>query len=171
MTDPSQTVVTDALLVEQPGVVVVRGWRNLSICVWTDKATGPTARLVMGTLDRPGAQGLRQSFVHVIHNKRPLPDSDARHVFMQAMKERADSLACVAVVVLGSGFWASAMRNAVIGMRVFAPSTFDFRVFGACEEVVGWLPGAHEKHTGITIPPVALASWLSAAREITGLQP
>jgi hypothetical protein len=155
----------DQLLVEQAGVMIVRGWRNLGICVWTGQATGHAAAMVAQTLDRPEVQGLRQSFVHVIHNKLPLPDSKARQIFMQLMKDRADGLACIAIVVLGSGFWASAMRNAVIGMRVFAPSTFDFRVFGSCEEVVGWLPAAHERQTGIVIPPLALAKWLSNARE------
>lgn len=156
---------TDQLLVQEPGVVIVRGWRNLAICVWTGQATGPAASLVAQTLDRPDVQGLRQSFVHVIHNKRPLPDGDARRIFMQLMKERAAALACIGIVVLGSGFWASAMRNAVIGMRVFAPNTFDFRVFGSCEEVVSWLPLAHERHTGVAIPQLALAKWLGDARE------
>jgi hypothetical protein len=167
MNDRSQTLneSTDQLLVEQPGVVIVRGWRNLAICVWTGQATGRAASMVAQTVDRPEVQGLRQSFVHVIHNKRPLPDSNARQIFMKLMKERADDLACIAIVVLGSGFWASAMRNAVIGMRVFAPSTFDFKVFGSCEEVVGWLPAAHERQTGIAISPLALANWLGHARE------
>jgi len=156
---------TDQLLAELPGVVMVRGWRNLAICVWTGQGTGPAAALVGRTLDRPEAQGLRQSFIHVIHNKLPLPDSNARKIFMQLMKDRAQGLACIGIVVLGSGFWASAMRNAVIGMRVFAPNTFDFRVFGACEEVVSWLPGAHERQTGVAIPSLALAKWLSHARE------
>lgn len=162
---PTPNDSTDQLLAEFPGVVVVRGWRNLAICVWTGQATGPAASLVSRTLDRPEAQGLRQSFIHVIHNKRPLPDSNARQIFMQLMKERAEGLACIGIVVLGSGFWASAMRNAVIGMRVFAPNTFDFRVFGACEEVIGWLPAAHERQTGVVIPPLALAKWLGNARE------
>jgi hypothetical protein len=156
----------DALLAEQPGVFSVRGWRNLAICVWTGQATGPAAEQVKRTMDRPDAHGMCQSFVHVIHNKLPLPDSAARQVFMSLLKERSDTLACIAVVVLGTGFWASAMRNAVIGLRVFAPSNFEFRVFGTCEEVVAWLPTAHEKQTGVAIPPTALAKWLGGARDI-----
>lgn len=154
------TIVADAQLAEMPGVVSVRGWRNLTICIWTGQATGPAAQLVKTTIDRPQTQGVRQSFVHVINENLPLPDSASRSIFMTLMKERADDLACVAVVVLGSGFWASAMRNAVIGMRVFAPRNFDFRVFGSCDEVVLWLPAAHEKHTGVALPPDALAQWL-----------
>jgi hypothetical protein len=158
-------VVSDSLLVEEPGVVLARGWRNLAIVVWTGQATGPAAALIGQMLDRPEARGMRQSYIHVIHNKRPLPDAAARREFVQMMKNRARELACIGVVVLGSGFWASAMRNAVIGMRVFAPSSFDFRVFGSCEEVADWLPAAHERLTGVAIPENALTQWLSAARD------
>jgi hypothetical protein len=145
--------------------VIVRGWRNLAIVVWTGQANGLAAELVSQTMDRPDVLGMRQSYVHVIHKELPLPDGAARRVFMQLMKARGQQLACVGIVVLDSGFWASAMRNAVIGMRVFAPNSFDFRVFGSCEEVADWLPAAHERQTGVAIPEPALIQWLSAARE------
>lgn len=55
------------------------------------------------------------------------------------MTERSSELACVAVVVGGTGFWASAMRNAVIGLRVFASRGFELRLHGSADEVVAWL--------------------------------
>lgn len=158
-------LVTDSLLAEHPGVVIVRGWRNLAIVVWTAQANGPAAELVNQTMNRPDTRGSRQSYVHVIHNKLPLPDGAARRSFMNLMRDRGRELACVGVVVLGGGFWASAMRNAVIGMRVLAPSNFDFNVFGSCEEVVDWLPAAHERQTGVAVPASALSQWLNTARE------
>jgi hypothetical protein len=138
----------------------VRGCKNLAVAIWTGQATGPAAELVVQTLERPEARGGRQSFVHVIHNQLPLPDAEAREVFMRTMKDYAPRLACIAIVVLGSGFWASAMRNAVIGMRVFAPRGFEFRVFGSCAEVVEWLPTCHQKETGVAIAPSDLSRWL-----------
>jgi hypothetical protein len=150
------------LLGELPGVVSVRGCKNLAIAIWSGQATGPSAELVVQALDRPELRGTRQSFVHVIHDQLPLPDSAARDVFMRTMKGRAKDLACVAIVVLGSGFWASAMRNAVIGMRVFAPRGFEFRVFGSCDEVIAWLPDVHAKETGVVIAPADLSRWLQS---------
>lgn len=162
-TRPHLSIVpSDVLLAEVPGVVTLRGFSNIAIATWTGQATGEAAEVVVSSMDRPEVQGRRQSYVHVIHNKLPLPDAAARHVFMTSMKGRSSELACVAIVVLGTGFWASAMRNAVIGMRVFAPRAFEFRVFGSCEEVVAWLPAMHELKTGVAISPIALGRWLGA---------
>lgn len=160
MTSPARAV--SAIVAELPGVVVLRGLANLTLCTWHGQATGRAAELVTQTMDRPELRGRRQSFIHVIHTGLPLPDAEARQVFMNTMKERANDLACVAVVVLGTGFWASAMRNAVIGMRVFAPRAFEFRVFGTCDEVVDWLPTANEKLAGVALAPEALRALLSA---------
>lgn len=157
----------DVPLAEHPGVVTVRGYRNVAFVAWTGQATRAAAETVVQLMDRPEVRGLRQSFVHVIHNRLPLPDADARHVFMQSMKERASDLACVAIVVRGTGFWASAMRSAVVGMRVFAPANFQFGVFGSHEEVVAWLPTKHTLQTGVELPPGAVSHWLEQLPSVT----
>jgi hypothetical protein len=80
--------------------------------------------------------------------------------------ERGNELACVAVVVGGTGFWASAMRNAVIGLRVFASRKFELRLHGTVDEVVTWLPSAHQQQTQVELPASALREWLKQAQEL-----
>ncbi|HKU42512.1 MAG TPA: hypothetical protein VJR89_30350 [Polyangiales bacterium] len=149
---------------EYPGVVSVSVWKNLGICSWTGGAVGPAVDTVASAMDKLHATAARTSWVHLIQDGLPLPDSAARSGFIRIMKERTTELACVAIVVGGTGFWASAMRNAVIGLRVFAPRSFDFRLHGTHEEVVRWLPEAHREKTGVQISPESLARLLSQVR-------
>ncbi|HEX5659681.1 MAG TPA: hypothetical protein VFX59_20940 [Polyangiales bacterium] len=116
-------------------------------------------------MDRPGAAGRRSSYVHIIRDQLALPDADARTGFTQLLRKRHAELGCVAIVVGGTGFWASAMRNAVIGLRLLGPRDFEFRLYGTADELVEWLPAAHQRLTGVSIAPVTLRQLLSTAQE------
>ncbi|MET0342218.1 MAG: hypothetical protein ABW252_14535 [Polyangiales bacterium] len=73
-------------------------------------------------------------------------------------------IACVGVVLLGSGFWASAMRNMVIGLWLLVRTPFEYRMHGRVEELFEWLPAAHETRTGVVITPTELSALRSEAR-------
>jgi hypothetical protein len=148
---------------EQPGVLTVSAWKNLGICSWTGGATGPSVETLVQAMDKIRLPDQLFSWVHLIREGLPLPDSGARHNFIRLMKERQNELACVAIVVGGTGFWASAMRNAVIGLRVLAPRSFEFRLHGTPGEVVEWLPGAHQRKTGVELPSETLARLIAQA--------
>ena len=149
---------------EYPDVLVISAWKNVGICTWVSAAVGPAVDVLVETMKRIGAPGQRVSWVHIIRDQAGLPDTAARSGFARVMREQHDELGCVAVVVGGTGFWASAMRNAVIGLRVFAPRKFELRLHGAIEEVVEWFPAAHEKVTGIQLSSTALQRFLSEAQ-------
>lgn len=148
---------------EYPGVLAVSAWKNLGICSWTGGATGPAVDALVQAMEKVRVPGQRSSWVHLIREGLPLPDGGARTNFIRLMKERQDELACVAIVVGGTGFWASAMRNAVIGLRVFAPRTFEYRLHGSPGEVVEWLPQAHRDKTGVELPSETLAQLIAQA--------
>ena len=148
-----------------PGVVTISGWRNVRIVSWVAQAIGPAVEEVHRAMDR--SQSFPQySWVHLIRDKLPLPDARARDGFVRMMRDRSSELACVAVVVGGTGFWASAMRNAVIGLRVFAPGKFDLRLHGSIDEVVTWLPNAHQRKTQVELPATALRELLMQAQAL-----
>jgi hypothetical protein len=151
------------LIGEYPGVVAISAWKNLAICSWTGGAVGPSVDVVVRAMDKIRPPDQRCSWVHLIRSGLPLPDSAARSSFIRAMKERQSELACVAIVVGGTGFWASAMRNAIIGLRVLAPRSFEFRLHGAHEEVAAWLPEAHKRQTGVDISAETLLRLLAEA--------
>jgi hypothetical protein len=92
-----------------------------------------------------------------------LPTPEARAGFLQMMRDHAEQLANVAVVVGGSGFWASMMRSAVTGMRFVSPRTFELRLHGRAEEIVRWLPRAHLARCGTHLSDGELADLLLAA--------
>jgi hypothetical protein len=156
------------VVAEYPGVVTVIGWKNLAVCSWTGQATGQVVEAITGALDRPAVQGYRQSYVHLIRDKLGLPDAEARSSFLNTMKARHNDLACIAIVVGGTGFWASAMRNALIGLRVLAPRSFDFRLHGHVNDVLEWLPAAHEKQTGVALSSDELQRMLEFAQNTYG---
>lgn len=152
-------------IAEYPGVVTISGWQNLRIVSWVAQATGPAVDEVALAMDR-SREYPQYSWVHLIRDGLGLPDADARAGFVRMMTERSNELACVAVVVGGTGFWASAMRNAVIGLRVFAPRKFELRLHGTTDEVVKWLPGAHQRTTKVELPANLLREWLKQAQEL-----
>jgi hypothetical protein len=141
-------------------------WKNIVVCAWCGQATGAaveTLTSAMVHLHRGPAEV--RSYVHLVPNRVTLPDAAARAGLTEIMKVYLPHIACVAVVVAGSGFWASAMQNAVIGMRVFLPRSFAFRLHSTNAEVAAWLPSEHTARTGIEIAPNELRELLDAARQ------
>jgi hypothetical protein len=107
----------------------------------------------------------RMSNVHLIRDGALVPTPDARSGFVRMMQEHAEQLANVAVVVGGTGFWASMMRSAVTGMRFVSPRTFELRLHADPQEIVGWLPQAHLKRCGTSLPDSTLAELLDGAAQ------
>jgi hypothetical protein len=151
------------LVAEYPGVLTIRAWKNIGLCTWSGAAVAPVVATLVEATEKLRSPGRRVSFVHLIPDKLALPDAEARSAFIRLMKDYQSDLACIAIVVGGTGFWASAMRNAIIGLRVFAPRSFEFRLHGSVEEVVEWLPAAHRKLTDVEIPPATLERLLAQA--------
>jgi hypothetical protein len=147
----------------EPGTCRIASLANVQIVSWTSRATGPAAIRVSDISGRM-ATGYPRGFsaIHVIANKVGVPTPDGRSGLMKIMTEQSKSLACVAVVVGGSGFWASTMRSFVTGMRFMTPRNFDLRLHGSSLEVLEWLPERHEKITGVSINAAALARVLSS---------
>lgn len=161
---PSEPVLLERVA-EYPGVVMIGGWKNLRIVSWVAQAIGPAVDVLALSMDR-SQEYPQYSWVHLIRDKLALPDADARAGFVHMMTERSGELACVAVVVGGAGFWASAMRNAVIGLRIFASNKFELRLHGTNEDVVKWLPAAHQKRTQVELPSATLRQLLMQAEAI-----
>jgi hypothetical protein len=72
-------------------------------------------------------------------------------VFLKIMKDNAPFVGCLAVILGGTGFWVSAMRSVVTGLRAVAPRVLDLRVHGKFEELLEWFPAEHLKRTGVNI--------------------
>lgn len=163
MTERRSTPSRFELVGEYPGVLRITAWENVTVCMWSGQADGPATMELERSMDRRGTRVRRLSYIHLIRDRLALPDADARRNFRHMMTRRNAELACVAIVVGGTGFWASAMRNAVIGLRVLSPRDFTFRIHGSTSEVLDWLPTMHEERTGVAVSRELLRALLEQA--------
>jgi hypothetical protein len=141
-------------------------WRNVSITIWFGK---PTLQAVEGlaplTEVALTASGYsRFSVIHLVADQLALPDSQTRSELVHMMKEHGDRMGCMAVIVSATGFWASAMRSVITGIRVLAPRTFDLRMHANAEELISWFPAEHRKRTGVEIDIAGLRRTLAQAK-------
>jgi hypothetical protein len=147
-----------------PGVMTLYGLANITIIVWWSGAN-PAAvqRLHLLTERRRREHPTGLSAVHIVKGDLILPDQTTRDAFVKLMKDSDSAMAAVAVVIGGSGFWASAARSAITGMRVLSRSAFEMRLHGQIAEVLNWLPDKHAKRTGVVIDPERLRRALESA--------
>lgn len=155
----SQLVLID----EDPGKYRFYKWQHVHVIVWIGQANGESARR-LGRMTLKPAPGTRRSDIHIVTSNIPLPSGDARTVFVQLMREMQGDVACVGVVIEDGGFWASAMRSAVIGVGMLAPKILPFRALASLDDIAAWLPGEHQRRTGVAIDPVGLRRVLTEAR-------
>jgi hypothetical protein len=108
-----------------PGVVSLLELANIAVVVWTGQPT-PAAvdRLFRATERRTREHSESFSVIHPVAGDITLPDTATRQAFVRLMKSSGSSLACVAVVVGGTGFWASTARSLITGMRVLERRNF-----------------------------------------------
>lgn len=154
----------------EPGVCAIGVRQNLTVIVWWTQATAPAVERVARLTRDVCAEHRAMSNIHLIRDGALVPTSQARTGFVQMMRDHADQLSNVGVVVGGSGFWASMMRSAITGMRFVSPQTFELRLHGRAHEILNWLPRAHELRCSASLPHEALASILAEAEQclVTG---
>jgi hypothetical protein len=149
------------LLHSEPGSHAFYTWQNIMIACWSQRATGPAIEKI-GSLraamhDRH-PEGV--SVIYLIADGAGLPTPEARAGVKELMVRFSQHRACLAILVQGGGFWASAMRAVITGVRLLVPLKFAMGVFGKVQELVDWLPERHEGHTGVHVERAQLLSVL-----------
>jgi len=112
------------------------------------------------------------SNVSFVFDGTPAPTPDAQAALTRAFDERNSDLSCTAIVVEGTGFWASSMHSTMTGVRLAASGSMRLRLCSTIEEVVEWLPVAHLKRTGVELNLECMKRVLEAASDLgaTGTQ-
>jgi hypothetical protein len=144
---------------------VFASWQNVLIAIWTTQGTGPLADK-LGEVARPFSKSHPEGFssVHVIGKSPPLPTSEARDKLIALMGDFSGNVACIGTVLEGSGFWASAVRSFIVGMRLLAPRTFEMQIYARLAELTTWMVGPHAARTGVELDPVQLERVLAKLR-------
>jgi hypothetical protein len=141
----------------EPGRFSFWALHNLTIAVWRDQPTRDALlRLQQAAEPRAKQYPAGVSDVHVVVGRIAFPDEHTRQALIRISKLAVPHLAAVAVVVGGTGFWASTMRSLITGIRVLLPGTFEMALFGTTDELVRWLPEVHTKRTGQRVDAAAL---------------
>lgn len=160
--------VRPELLEHYPGRAGFFVYQNVLIAVWLDAANGPV-------MDRFGAavSKVRErrfpgtSVINWLTPGRPMPDQEARIRLVRMANSFESRVACVSVILNGSGFWAGAIRAMVNGIALLIPSSMDIRVDGALTHTTLWLPAVHSKRTGWPITGMAVRSAVLESVEMT----
>jgi hypothetical protein len=149
------------LLDAEPGAHAFYTWQNIMIACWSQRATGPAIEKITTlreSMHDRHPEGV--SVVYLIGDNAGLPTPEARAGVTELMARFSHHRACLGVIVVGSGFWAGAMRAVITGARMLVPLNFPMRVFSDAHELVEWLPARHERRTGVRIQPDQLLSVL-----------
>ena len=152
------------LLDSEPEVFAVYSWLNTTIVVWPRHATGPVVdRLAQVTRRKVREYKSGFSNFHLVKDGAGLPTPEAREGFVAMMHEHSGSLACVATVLLGTGFWVSALQSVTTGLRMLSPRSFDHRTTNSIESTIAWVPKVHLDRTGVKLDPEHLRTVLDDA--------
>ena len=155
------------LLDIEPGRFRYSVWRNITIGVWADQATGEAARRIIA-ISRSMAKNHSAGHSNVIFvlDGAPPPTPEANQIFAQIHDQKVSDLACMGIVVEGSGFWASAIRSAITGVRMSTSSGIRMGVSDSVNQLMEWLPAEHSKRTGVSVSASELRPVLLALREL-----
>jgi hypothetical protein len=139
-------------------------WKNLSIVVYATGADGAMlARISKLTpLMRKEFPGGHSNLAFIL-NGCPLPTEQAQQAIVAAYRNPESGLCCASVIVEGEGFWASALRSSVIGMRLQA-ERIRLGLHGTISEMIEWLPVEHEKSTGVALNKTQLRRIVTETR-------
>lgn len=160
------------MLDHEPGKFSFGVYRNVLVSSWMSQATGPAVERLVLVAQRVASECPEGfSAVHLVPDGLPMPDAQARATFRQLLNDFSQQLACVAVVVGGDGFWASALRAVVTSIWQGTNHPFEKRIFGNAAAVVDWLPSRHEKRTGVALDTMTLRGLLAVARTIPSSRP
>jgi hypothetical protein len=163
-TAPSPAEVAHQVLAEGPGYLFT-AHHNVLISCWSAQGTAALIDELgsaLGAFIASHPEGV--SNVHVIAAGLPLATNEARDALGALMKVHGAQLACVGIVLEGSGFWASATRGLIVGLQLLARNLFAMRTCATVSELVDWLPKPHQARTGIALEPTSFERAVADAR-------
>jgi hypothetical protein len=164
---PLVTYGNDLVVLDlEPGAFLFGYWKNVTILIWAARADASTiarlGRALAGVASPPGGR----SAVSVLVEGLPLPSAEARAAIVDVINQRAQNLACLGVVVSGSGFASSALISAHTDIRAKSTGSYEMGLLGSIEELAAWLPPLHLQRTLVKLEPAELANRVQRALDM-----
>jgi hypothetical protein len=151
----------------EPRIYCYCAYRNVTVAVWVGQATVPALHEV-GAISREMVRRYpdgHSSIVYIL-DKIPAPSPEASAAVAHTFAAR-NGLACVSVILEGTGFFGSGMRSMLSNARrnAEAESTALLKLNTSVAEVLEWLPEEHLRRTGVQLDGRALADAMRWVRE------
>ena len=87
-----------------------------------------------------------------------MPEADVRAAVLAMSSHFAPRTACLAVVLMGAGFWASALQSVLTALRMLAPHRSGLMRFSRePAELCDWFPAEHTRRTSRYVDSAGLA--------------
>ena len=140
------TIVQDV-----PGFVLA-SYRNVLVAIWGAAGTATTAGCfadLSSSLERANRSGF--SSLHVIVQGAGLPDAATREVLGDVLTRSGKKMGCLGVVIDGDGFWASAIRSFLTGIKIIARRPYKSHYAATIGELARWVPVPHAAKTGVQL--------------------
>jgi hypothetical protein len=162
---PASAELLSSLRVER-GHVSYSLYQNISIAVWVGQATLPVVQAVHEvTKEMIGRFPGGHSSIAFVLDGLPAPTADAQSLLTKTFEKRSQ-LMVTAIVLEGSGFWASGLRCMINNSHRDANSDSSLRIVTDLNPLVGWFAEEHAKRTGVSIVPMALRDVFLLARHL-----
>jgi hypothetical protein len=153
------------VLDREPGAFLFGQWKNVTILAWSAIADAATIARLKDALSRVvAAHPEGRSTVSIIAEGLPLPTPEARAALIDLMNQNVQNIACIAVVIGGSGFGSSALQSLHTNIRSKSPRSYEMGLLGSVEELKAWLPPRHLKRTMVSLDPAELGDVVNRAQ-------
>jgi len=146
------------VLDSDPGEFAVCRFRDVLIVAWPKRAAAASvARLKIASMEVNRSPRPVAASVHIVGEGAEIPSADARAGFMDLMKNHSRPARCMSVVLGGNGFWASALRSVVLGMRMVTQRSFALTFHSDTATSAHWLAKESQAFGGQPVDPEQLA--------------
>ena len=147
-----------------PDVYSAYLWKNVAITLWFGAATTESCvSLERGCRKQAAEHPQGLSLVNImIPGGRSMPGAAVRAELSRILRDHSQHAAAIAVIIPGSGFWASALRSMVVALSMLRPRDMQLSIFGSAPPLVEWLLPLHAARTGVQLQAAEL---LAALRE------
>lgn len=141
-------------------------YQNISIAVWVGQATLRAVQGVQEVTKQMIARFPRgHSSVGFVLDGLPAPTADAQALLTKSFEKRSQ-LMVTAIILEGSGFWASGLRGMLNNSHRDANSDAALKIVTHLDPLVGWFAEEHAARTGVEIAPMQLRDMLRLARQV-----
>jgi hypothetical protein len=139
---------------------------NISIAVWVGQADLNAAQAMLRASDGMAQRNPRgHSSVNFVLDGLAGPTPEAQPIFKQLLGRRAQ-LACAAIILEGSGFWASGLRGMLSNTHREAGGGVPLKIETSVDPLVGWFSEQHQARTKVELQPMQLRDVLLHARQL-----